>query len=261
MILIEKGVIAGAKQLESFITRNLRWAFLLLCRCIMVHTTMTFTCSSRLSVVAVMQGFNSGVEALHILFLAAQSILKGGIIMGSKVVNFQVVPFTPARVIGKTVRVNVDAGLNDNTITDLWAQMARDGSMPALLALNPSGDTVGWMGDFTPGAPQYTYLAGVLVPPDTPVPEGYEARDLEACDMAVASIQQIDGDAGGDMMARASGHTSAAAKAHGYEYDPSHGLFEMEVYSQERFRGPVERGEAPTLDFYSPCRKAVTEPA
>jgi hypothetical protein len=181
--------------------------------------------------------------------------------MGSKVVNFQVVPFKPARVIGKTVRVNDDVGLNDNTITDLWAQMERDGSMPALYALNPSRDTVGWMGDFTPGAPQYTYLAGVLVPPGTPPPEGFEARDLEACDMAIASIQPTEGEEGGDLMANASGNTQAAAKAQGYDYDPSHGLFEMEFYSQVRFREPVERGEVPTLDFYSPCKKIVAEPA
>jgi len=181
--------------------------------------------------------------------------------MGSKVVSFKVVPFAPARVIGKTVRVNTDVGLNDNTITDLWAQMENNGSMDALYALNPSHDTVGWMGDFTPGAPQYTYLAGVLVQPNTPVPAGYEARDLEACDMAVASIQTSEGEEGGDMMANASGHTSAAMKSHGYEYDPSHGLFEMEYYSQERFRGPASRGESPVLDFYSPCRKAVAEPA
>jgi predicted transcriptional regulator YdeE len=200
-------------------------------------------------------------SALHILFLGAQSILEGGFIMGSKVVNFQVVQFKPARVIGKTARVNVDVGLDDNTITDLWAQMEQDGSMAALYALNPSRDTVGWMGDFTPGAPQYTYLAGVLVPPNTPVPEGYEARDLEACDMAIASIQGTDDDAGGDLMGNASGNTQAAAKAHGYDYDPSHGLFEMEVYTWMRFREPVLRGEEPVLDFYSPCKRAMAEPA
>jgi predicted transcriptional regulator YdeE len=181
--------------------------------------------------------------------------------MGSKVINFQVVQFDAARVIGKTARVNTDAGLDDPTITDLWAQMARDGSLDALYALNPSRDTAGWMGDFTPGAPQYTYLAGVLVAPNTPAPAGFEARDIEACDMAIASIQPTDDDEGGDMMANASAHTSAAAGARGYEYDPSHGLFEMEVYTQARFHAPAARGEAPMLDFCSPCRQIAPEPA
>lgn len=177
--------------------------------------------------------------------------------MGSKVVNFQVVQFDAARVIGKTACVATDAGLNDNAITDLWALMEKDGSMPALLALNPSRDTAGWMGDFTPGAPQYTYLAGVLVAPDTPAPAGFEARDLEACEMSIASIQRTDDDEGGDMMANASAHTSAAMHVRGYEFDPSHGLFEMEIYTHDKFRAPAERGEAPILDFCSPCRKIL----
>jgi predicted transcriptional regulator YdeE len=181
--------------------------------------------------------------------------------MGSKVIHFQVVPFEAARMIGKTARVNTYAGLDDPTITDLWAQMARDGSLEALYALNPSRDTAGWMGDFTPGAPQYTYLAGVLVPPGTPVPAGFEARDLDACEMAVASIQPVEGDEGGDLMANASGNTQAAATARGYDYDPSHGLFEMEVYTWARFREPAMRGEKPVLDFCSPCKKKVEEPA
>ena len=181
--------------------------------------------------------------------------------MGSKVVNFQVVQFEPARVIGKTVRVATDAGIDDNAITDLWANMAKDGSLDALFALNPSRDTAGWMGDFIPGAPQYTYLAGVLIAPDTPVPAGFESRDIEACDMAVASIQRTDDDEGGDMFANGSALTNGAMAERGYEYDPSHGLFEMEVYTHDKFRAPAERGEASILDFCSPCKRMVAEPA
>lgn len=181
--------------------------------------------------------------------------------MGSRVVNFQVVSFMPARVIGKCVTVKMDVGIDDRTIQDVWERMANDGSMDVLYVLNPSRDTVGWMGDFTPGADHYTYLAGVLVTPGTPAPPGFEARDIEACDMAITSIQTTDDDAGGDMMANASGHTSAAMKEHGYEFDPSHGLFEMEVYSQTRFHAPTVQGDSPVLDFYSPCRRVVAQPA
>jgi predicted transcriptional regulator YdeE len=181
--------------------------------------------------------------------------------MGSKVVNFQVVQFDAARMIGKTVRVNTDAGIDDNTITDLWANMAQDGSLDALYALNPSRDTAGWMGDFTPGAPQYTYLAGVLVAPNTSVPAGFEARDIEACDMAIASIQRTDDEEDGNMFANGSALTNGAMAERGYEYDPSHCLFEMEIYTQTLFRAPAERGEAPILDFCSPCKRMVAEPA
>lgn len=181
--------------------------------------------------------------------------------MGSKVVNFQVVQFEPARVIGKCASVSVDVGIDDPTITDLWARMAKDGSFDALYALNPSRDTVGWMGDFTPGADHYTYLAGVLVAPGTFAPTGFESRDLEACELAVASIQRTDDDEGGDMFANGSALTNGAMAARGYEFDSSHDLFEMEVYTQALFRAPAERGEAPILDFCSPCKRMVVEPA
>jgi hypothetical protein len=47
------------------------------------------------------------------LFFVTQSIRKGGFIMGSRVVNFRVVLFKPAPVIGKAVSVNVDVGLDN----------------------------------------------------------------------------------------------------------------------------------------------------
>jgi hypothetical protein len=62
------------------------------------------------------------------------------------------------------------------------------------------------------------------------------------------------------MMASASGHVAQACKQHGYEYDPSRGFFEMELYAYQRFQVPLDRGEQPTLDFYSPC-KPVDQPA
>ncbi len=179
--------------------------------------------------------------------------------MGSKLVNFTVQSFPKMRVIGKTVRVKEPAELDDPTITDLLQSMAKDGSFDFLQTLPgrvaQSADTVGWMGDFQPGATEYTYLAGVLFQPGTAVPDGFVSRDIEAGEMAVGWIQGTDGDEGGDMFASASGHLQQAAKDHGYAYDGSRGLFEMEYYSFERFRARLERGEQPILDFYSPCKK------
>jgi hypothetical protein len=126
--------------------------------------------------------------------------------------------------------------------------------LPARTAQSP--DTVGWMGDWHPGAEFYTYLAGVLVAPDTPTPDGYTYRDIAACDMAVGWLQETDDDEGGNIFVNASEHVNNAMKANGFEYDGSHGLFEMEYYSHERFRVPQKRGEKVILDFYSPCKKA-----
>ena len=179
--------------------------------------------------------------------------------MGSKLVRYSVRSFLKMKVIGKCVRTKDGVGLDDSTITDLWESITHDGSLDFLLTLpdrlTQSLDTVGWMGDFVPGNADYTYLAGVLVQPDAIVPEGFVSRDLDACDMAVGWIAETEGDDGGDMMANASAHLGAANQEHGYEYDGSHGFFEMEYYSEERFRSPKARGEPVTLDFYSPCKK------
>ncbi len=180
--------------------------------------------------------------------------------MGAKVVKFSVEPFPETRVIGKSVAVKTDVGIDDSTITDLLESMAKDGSTDFLLSLperiTSSPDTVGWMGDWQPGAETYTYLSGVLVTPDAPLPDGYTYRDIAACDMAVGWLQETDGEEVGNIFANASEHINQAMRENGYEFDGSHGLFEMEYYSYERFRLPTQRGEKITLDFYSPCKKS-----
>jgi hypothetical protein len=180
--------------------------------------------------------------------------------MGSKLVKFYVLPSMTARVIGKIILLKIDIGLDDHSIEDLWASMVKDGSLDFLLNLpdrfTQTTDSVGWMGDFQPGDKNYSYLAGVLVQPDTPVPDGYVFRDIVQCEMAIGWIQETDGDEGGDIHANASDHISKAMQENGYMYDGSHGFFEMEYYSYERFRVPEKRGEKVVLDFYSPCKKA-----
>ena len=182
--------------------------------------------------------------------------------MGSKLVKFLVRTFPKTRVIGKSVIQKIDVGIDDRTIQDLWEGMTKDGSLDFLLNLpnkiTQNRDTVGWEGDFQLGDDQYTYLAGVLVEPNAPVPEGYVYRDIEECEIAIGWIQAIDGDEGGDLHANSSEHITKAMADNGYEYDGSNGLFEMEYYSHERFRIPLEKGEKVILDFYSPCKKVVS---
>ena len=201
---------------------------------------------------------NAGVSSPNDRRLASRK--QGEAVMGSRLVKFEVVTFPKARVIGKSVIVKLDVGIDDPTITDLLESMSRDGSFDFLLKLpdritkNP--DRVGWMGDYNPGDKQYTYLAGVLVKPDSPVPDGFVSRDIAQCQMAIGWIQEIDGDEGGDMFATQHDHIAKGMKENGYEYDGSNGFFEMEYYSYERFTLPKERGGKVGLDFYSPCKKA-----
>ena len=179
--------------------------------------------------------------------------------MGAKLVKFSVESFPNTRVIGKSVVIKSEAAIDDRTIEELWGGMAREGDLDFLLGLpdcvTPSPDMVGWMGDWQPGAETYTYLAGILAQANAPVPEGYVYRDMAECEMAVGWLQEIEGDEGGNIHADASYHINKAMQEHGYEYDGSHGLFEMEYYSHERFRIPEQRGEKVILDFYSPCKK------
>ena len=96
-------------------------------------------------------------------------------------------------------------------------------------------DTVGWQGDYKPGDKSYTYLAGVLFKPNSPVPEGYEYRDIDSCEFAVAWLEETNTDDGGNLFADASGNLGKARDERGYSYDSSHGFFEMEYYSEERY--------------------------
>ena len=118
----------------------------------------------------------------------------------------------------------------------------------------PDADLVGWIGDYDPVTQEFVYIAGVLTPPDVPVPEGYACRDIPDCEMSIVWIQ---GTHGPDLYASTYDLASQARKENGYEYDGSAGGFEMEYYSYERFFAPVdERGEkVRILDYYSPCKK------
>ena len=184
--------------------------------------------------------------------------------MGAKLVQFTVKAFPKRRVIGKGVTL-VEGGMKpeDTDIEDLWESMEKDGSLELLTHLpyqaGAQGDTVGWMGDFNPPDMHFTYLAGVMFEAEAPAPEGFIFRDIEAGDLAHAWIQDTEDPEGGEMHGEASGITSRMAQEQGYEYDGSRGLFEMEYQAFERFYAPLKRGERPTLEFFSPCKKKATE--
>lgn len=180
--------------------------------------------------------------------------------MGAKLVSFRVDIFPKMRVIGKGVTlVEGEMRLEDHQIEDLWASMVQDGSLDVLAQLPgravPPGDMVGWMGDFYPPDMHFTYLAGSLYGTDVEAPVGFISRDIEAGEMAVSQILDTDEPEGGGAHTDGSAINSRAMAEHGYEYDGSRGPYEMEYQSYERYYVPLERGEQPTLEFYSPCRK------
>jgi hypothetical protein len=180
--------------------------------------------------------------------------------MGTRLVQFKVDTFPKMRVIGKGISlIEGSISFEDHSIEDLWASMAQDGSFDVLARLpgrvGPPGDMVGWMGDFHPPDMHFTYLAGALFGANVEAPEEFLCRDIEAGEMAVSRLQRTDGPEGGDLHADASAMNSQAMATHGYEYDGSRGLYEMEYQSHEYYYTPLECGEQPMLDFYSPCKK------
>jgi predicted transcriptional regulator YdeE len=179
--------------------------------------------------------------------------------MGSTLVRFTVQTFPPLRVIGGSVRIKLDAGFDDPTIENLWKRIKSDGSLVDLESLQnratPEPDLVGWMGDWQPGDDAYTYLAGMLFAANTPVPEGFTGRDIPAGEMAIGWIAETADEEGGDIHAGASAYLAAAMREHGYEYDGARGGFEMECYTQERFRAAEQQGGQVILDFITPCKQ------
>ena len=72
-----------------------------------------------------------------------------------------------------------------NPVPALWKQMEKDKTLEMLkkqLPLAISGCCIGWMGDAKGNT--FKYIAGVIAVRDTPVPEGMQYRDLQACDVA-----------------------------------------------------------------------------
>lgn len=91
------------------------------------------------------------------------------------------------RVIGREVTLSLKEGA-ENPVPALWGESFRDGTVDRLkkLPLAVPGCTIGWMGDVS--GDSYRYIAGVLAAENTPAPEGMQARDLAACDVAKGYI-------------------------------------------------------------------------
>jgi predicted transcriptional regulator YdeE len=178
--------------------------------------------------------------------------------MGAKLIKFEVIDFPETRIIGKSITVSMDTGADDHIIEDLWKDMSNNGNFDFLFNLpnkiTEKHDSVGWQGDFNPGDKEYTYFAGVFFSPKNSVPNGYEYRDIIKCKMAVGWLEGTP-DGEGDIHMDASSIIQEAMKENGYEYNGQNGFFEMEYYSEERFRNPEKQGKNVILDFYSPCKK------
>lgn len=82
------------------------------------------------------------------------------------------------RIIGKEIKCS---GAEKNTYPALlWDKCINDGTLETLSKLPKEipNTIIGWSGDFDPEDESYFYIIGVMTPADTPVPTGFQFRDL-----------------------------------------------------------------------------------
>lgn len=170
----------------------------------------------------------------------------------ASIVKIDFVDFGPVRVIGKEVKAKVDE--ENNPIPQFWMKCFEDGTFRTLEAIasdvvNPA--YIGWEGEYDPNSGVFSYIVGMFMKPNTPVPDGFTYRDLPACKMAIGWIKGEEP----EIYMKGMDLTIAAMREKGYEYDDAEGYM-VEVYTCERFVTPQNKGEKEIiLDYYMPCKR------
>jgi len=89
---------------------------------------------------------------------------------------------------------------------------------------------IGWMGEYNPDQAAFTYIAGYLMPHETPVPDGFSFRDLPACLIGLGTISGSFAD--GQIFTHAHEMTVEGILRAGYEPDYSQG-WSAEAYPKD----------------------------
>lgn len=149
----------------------------------------------------------------------------------------------PLRMIGKEVSHGYDCG---NPVPELWEKCLREETLKILETLSPEIDYyIGWMGDYNSETKQFAYIAGYFMPANTPVPEGFQYRDLSACMVGMGYINgRFE-----NVFPRLHDMTVDGIQAHGYSPDYSQS-WSAEVYPKDL---SFEANEG-TINFICPCK-------
>jgi AraC family transcriptional regulator len=149
------------------------------------------------------------------------------------------------RMIGKMV-IN---GGDENPVPALWEKCYGEKIFEVLEGTPSVVDyDIGWMGEYNGETGKFTYIAGKLMPAGTPVPLGFEYRDIPSCLIANG---YINGDfANGDVFRHSHDLTVGGIIENGYEPDYSYG-WSAEVYAKD-LSFEAEEG---TINYFCPCKK------
>lgn len=153
-----------------------------------------------------------------------------------ELVKLEIKQLPAMRVVGKTIRPEL--GANENPIPAFWEKCFGDGTFTTLDGMADNHldiSYVGWMADWTAGDGKFTYICGMLMKEDTPLPDGFESRDVPASTVAVGWIRGPEK----ETYPVAHGLTQKALENEGYNVDDA-AQWCMELYNCHRFTQPME---------------------
>ncbi len=168
-----------------------------------------------------------------------------------KVIKFEVKNFPESRVIGKSIRPDMNKlNKGENPIPAFWEKCFSDGMFATLESLSEfhlDSAYVGWMGEWNDSDQTFTYLCGMLMKPDTPPPVDFCFRDIPETNVAVAWIQGVEP----DLFQEAHQLTTKTLIEKGYQMNDN-APWSMELYACPRFTEADPDGSR-ILDYYIPC--------
>jgi predicted transcriptional regulator YdeE len=168
----------------------------------------------------------------------------------AKLVKLQIKQMPDMCIIGKSAYPSMD--MKENPIPAFWDKCFSDGTFTKLEELSQyhiDSAYAGWMSDWAKEDGKFTYMCGMLMKPETPVPEGYVCRKIPSATVAVGWIQGPEK----EVYSVAHEFTQKSLEEQGYIVD-SNALWCMELYVYPRFTKPMENGDI-ILDYYIPCKK------
>ena len=99
----------------------------------------------------------------------------------------------PMRLIGQSMRHTNETDISP--IPRFWTEYHAKHHCTADALPQIVRTTVAWIAEYDPPTKQYTYMIGVFCPAGTPVPEGFDHRDLEPALLAHGTLSAIPPDA------------------------------------------------------------------
>lgn len=176
-----------------------------------------------------------------------------GEIKMAKLLSVEFLEFGPYRAVGKEIRTKAMS----QDISALWVSSFSDGTYEKLLELKEyiipqklGNEYVSCVSE-PDGKGGFSYLVGMIMKQGTPVPEGFNFRDIPEC---IAIKTEIQGEEY-DIYKNEYILTCEAVKKQGYNVDYDN-FFAFEVYTDEKFGIPKNNGEKTLiLDYYLTCKK------